>query len=327
MLASAASAESAGTPPGYATARATALEQGREVARLVRAGKAAELHARFAPSLARVAPLAEVRRVLADTGRVGARVGESALPLSPASRGYIADYRSGGRTVGLTVSLDATRTITGINLAPRQPLPAGARPGGSRPVLTLPFRARWWVFWGGPTERQNYHAVAPDQRYAYDLVVWQAGGTHGSAGKRNADYWAWGRPILAPADGRVVAARDGVRDNVPRLQSENRTAPAGNHVVLDLGRGEFALLAHLRRGSVRVRAGQRVRRGQLLGVCGNSGNSSEPHLHFHPQDRARLFGAARGLPVRFADYAVDGRRLAVGKPVQGQFISPVGSPG
>ena len=83
-------------------------------------------------------------------------------------------------------------------------------------------------------------------------------------------------------------------------------------VVLDLGRGEFALLAHLRRGSVRVRKGQRVRAGDALGVCGNSGNSSEPHLHFHLQDRAALFGGARGLPITFA-----GR----GRPVQGQFVS------
>ena len=97
--------------------------------------------------------------------------------------------------------------------------------------------------------------------------------------------------------------------------------PAGNHVVLDLGHGEYALLAHMQRGSVRVRVGDRVRTGDVLGLTGNSGNSSEPHLHFHVQDRPGLFGGARGLPVSFVDYRADGRRVARGTPVQGQFIA------
>ena len=74
-------------------------------------------------------------------------------------------------------------------------------------------------------------------------------------------------------------------------------------------------------GSVRVKVGQRVSAGQILGRTGNSGNSSEPHLHFHVQDLPDLFGDAKGLPVRFADYIADGRRVSSGSPVQGQFIS------
>ena len=81
-------------------------------------------------------------------------------------------------------------------------------------------------------------------------------------------------------------------------------------MVLKLADGEYALLAHLRRGSVRVRVGQQVRPGQILGLAGNSGNSSEPHLHFHVQDRAELFGDARGLPVLFDSYLADYRQTA-----------------
>jgi murein DD-endopeptidase MepM/ murein hydrolase activator NlpD len=76
----------------------------------------------------------------------------------------------------------------------------------------------------------------------------------------------------------------------------------------------------MRKGSVRVRKGERVAAGAVLGLTGNSGNSSEPHLHFHVQDRPGLFGSARGLPVAFVDYRADGRRVARGTPVQGQFI-------
>ena len=84
----------------------------------------------------------------------------------------------------------------------------------------------------------------------------------------------------------------GRRPRQPAAGRRSRTAkaPAGNHVVLDLGNGEYALLAHLQRGSVRVEAGDRVRAGDVLGLTGNSGNSSEPHLHFHVQDRPGLFG-------------------------------------
>ena len=126
------------------------------------------------------------------------------------------------------------------------------------------------------------------------LCAWEwAHGRDRGAGTRNADYWAWGKTVLAPASGRVVEAVDGVRDNRPQVEAENRAEPAGNH---------------------------RVRPGDALGLTGNSGNSSEPHLHFHVQDRPGLFGAARGLPVSFVGYRADGRRIARGTPLQGQFI-------
>jgi hypothetical protein len=308
--------------PGYDGLRDSLLAQGREVDGLVTAGDADRLVARFTPELARRVSKIEVERVLASTGPLGLRAGESALPVSPDRRIYLADHRAGARTLALTVVLDRDDAIAGIDLRPRTPLPPDPHAGYRlRARLALPFRGEWWVFWGGrAVERENYHVVAPDQRHAYDFVVWRDGSTSRGAGTRSADYWAWGKPVVAPADARVVEAVDGVRDNRPQVEVANRAAPAGNHVVLDLGNGEFALLAHLRRGSVRVRAGQRVRAGTVLGVCGNSGNSSEPHLHFHVQDRAKLFGAARGLPVRFVGYRADGRRVARGTPRQGEFL-------
>jgi murein DD-endopeptidase MepM/ murein hydrolase activator NlpD len=311
-------------PPGYEPARASIEKEGRAVVELVRARDADALHGRFAPEFAAMVPLSEVERILEQTfaaAPLGPRAGESALPMAPSRRVYLADHRHGARTLAITVAFDAEGEIAGMELRQREPLPRDPRAGYRlRARLSLPVRGEWWVFWGGRTERQNYHVRAPDQRHAYDLVVWRSGGTHRGTGTRNADYWAWGRPVLAPAAGTVVAAVDGVRDNRPQLEVENREQPAGNHVVLDLGNGEFALLAHLRRRSVRVEVGQQVKAGDALGLCGNSGNTSEPHLHFHVQDRKQLFGAARGLPVVFRGYAADGRRVARGTPVQAQFI-------
>jgi hypothetical protein len=316
----------AAAPPACELSRQRIVVEGRAIAALARAGDADSIYGRFTPELAQEVPLAEVQRVLAETrgmAPIGGRTAESALPMAPNRRVYTAVHRWGGRSVVLLVAFDARGAIAAISLAPPNPLPPDPNAGRRLHArLSLPFEGTWWVFWGGPTERQNYHVIAPDQRHAYDFLVWRLGATHRGAGTKNADYWAWGRKVVAPAPGRVVGAVDGVRDNRPQVQVENRQAPAGNHVVLDLGNGEYALLAHFQKGSVRVREGDRVQAGAVLGLAGNSGNTSEPHLHFHVQDLPGLFGAARGLPVAFVDYRADGRQITRGTPVQGQFIRP-----
>jgi peptidase M23-like protein len=310
--------------PGYTQARDDLRREGRSVAALVAAGKAQEIRARFTAQLASQLPLATVRDVLTRTLRtapVGELLGESVLPIGRDRQIYIADHRWGAKVIALTVIFDRRGRISGVDLRPRTPLPPDPR-ARYRLVtkLSLPFRGEWWVFWGGSTERQNYHVIAPDQRHAYDFVAWKQGATHRGDGTANSDYWDWGREILAPADGVVVEAVDGVHDNRPQVQVENPKAPAGNHVVLDLGHGEYALLAHMRRGSVRVHKGDHVRQGDVLGRCGNSGNTSEPHLHFHVQDGPQLFIGVHGLQIVFHDYVADGRHVERGSPVQGQFL-------
>jgi murein DD-endopeptidase MepM/ murein hydrolase activator NlpD len=313
-------------PRGYEAASTAILREGQAVAELVRAGDAESVFARFTPELAQAVPKSTVEQVLRETlasAPVGRIIGESALPAGPDRRIYLVDHRWGARRLGISVVLDEDGAIAGIDVSPRTRLPRDLNAGRKlRARLSLPFRGEWWVFWGGHVERLNYHVVAPDQRHAYDFVAWRSGATHRGSGTVNTDYWVWSRPIVAPADGVVVSAVDGVRDNRPQVEVENRRNPAGNHVVLDLGNGEYAVLAHVRRGSVRVKPGQRVGAGDLLGLCGNSGNSSEPHLHFHLQDRAKLFGRARGLPITFRSYVLHGHRVARGTPVQGQFLRP-----
>lgn len=189
----------------------------------------------------------------------------------------------------------------------------------TKTALRLPFDGEWSVFWGGRTREQNYHVIAPDQRFAYDLVVLQDGKSHTGDGTRLEQYHCWGRPIVAPGAGMVVTAVDSLADQVPGTM--DRAHPAGNHVILDHGNGEFSLLAHLRRGSVAVRPGQRVAPGDKLGECGNSGNTSEPHLHYHLQNGPE-FGRAEGLPAQFTGYTANGQRVERGEPVRGQTIRP-----
>jgi murein DD-endopeptidase MepM/ murein hydrolase activator NlpD len=156
-----------------------------------------------------------------------------------------------------------------------------------------------------------------DQRFAYDFLIRENGITHAGDGKQNADYFCHGRPITAPAAGRVVATVDGIPENVPGKM--DATHPAGNYVIVEHGDGEYSLLAHLIPGSIAVKADERVVAGSVLGRCGNSGNSSEPHLHYHLQTTP-TFGDGEGLPAQFHDYIADGNAVSRGEPQRGQSI-------
>jgi hypothetical protein len=172
-----------------------------------------------------------------------------------------------------------------------------------RPAATvrLPTDAPMRVVWGGDELEHNHHASFPDQRWAYDLAVDPVL----TRSERLEDYGCWGVPVLAPAAGRVAAAHDGEEDHVPGRPSGDARAPLGNHVAVELPSGGFLVIAHLMKGSVSVAEGSDVAEGAPVGRCGNSGNTSEPHVHLHlqrqnPRDRPVNF--SEGLPLFFRDH-------------------------
>ena len=203
------------------------------------------------------------------------------------------------------------------------PRPHDWRPRGR---YRLPVRGVWTVANGGPDPQTSHSWSLVGQRYALDLVVTDgAGRTAPPGARRPEEYFAWGRPVVAPADGTVVAVRDGHHDArwIGIIDPLARD-PLGNFVVIEHASEEYSLAAHLQRGSVTVRPGQRVRAGAVIGRCGHSGHSTEPHLHWQLMDRADFFSAA-SLPVRFAQYwrERDGRWELVGEamPVRGERVS------
>jgi murein DD-endopeptidase MepM/ murein hydrolase activator NlpD len=179
--------------------------------------------------------------------------------------------------------------------------------------LKLPFSGQWKVFWGGRTMKDNYHAGYVDQRFAYDISR-----EHKGDGSKNEDYAAFGQAVIAPGPGTVVEAVDGIDDNKPGEM--NTKHPCGNHVFIDHGNGEFSHLCHMQKGSVAVKAGAQVKTGDALGKCGNSGNSSEPHVHFSLETKPHEY-EGEGLPAQFLDYLADGRKVARGEPSRGQTIA------
>ncbi|MBV9318136.1 MAG: M23 family metallopeptidase [Gammaproteobacteria bacterium] len=128
--------------------------------------------------------------------------------------------------------------------------------------------------------------------------------------KRPASYLIYGKPVYAVADARVAAAVDNMGDSPPGgLPNLPVDKADGNHVILDLGGGRFALYAHFKPQSLRVHEGQLVQRGELLGLVGTSGNSSEPHLHFQVMDAPASL-QANGLPYLLRQFAASKRAVS-----------------
>jgi murein DD-endopeptidase MepM/ murein hydrolase activator NlpD len=129
--------------------------------------------------------------------------------------------------------------------------------------------------------------------------------------------------VLAPADGTVVEVIEGVHDNAPG--SMNPYSAVGNCVVIQHSEEEVSVLAHFKKGTIVVKTGDKVSRGQLLGLCGNSGNSSEPHVHFHLQNSPVL---QDGLGIKCVFQKVDvtergkTETRASYSPVKGDIVSP-----
>ncbi|MGW0989747.1 M23 family metallopeptidase [Streptomyces sp. NPDC002486] len=200
-------------------------------------------------------------------------------------------------------------------------------PGVAREPLEVaaPVTGRWSAL-NSPADRTPSHGVhAHGQTYAIDVLAEPEPGARPSFGwfwplaRRPRDFPAFGAPVLAVADATVVRVADGQRDHLSRtslpgllylmlVEGSIREMAGvhrllGNHLVLDLGDGTYAAYAHLRRGSLTAREGDRVRAGQVVARCGNSGNSSEPHLHFQLMDGPDP-DAARGVPFTWRGIGV-----------------------
>jgi murein DD-endopeptidase len=184
--------------------------------------------------------------------------------------------------------------------------------------ISAPLRGDHWLAGNGPSNSSGHRrALIPidghaaiAQRFAIDWVrLRDDGKTFQGDEKNNKNYYAYGSDALAVADGVVTEVKEEIPENIPGVDS--RAVPitletvGGNHVILDIGGGHFAFYAHLQPGSLRVKLGDKVRRGQVLGLVGNSGNSTEPHLHFHIEDGSSPLGA-EGLPYSLASFEVVG---------------------
>ena len=182
-------------------------------------------------------------------------------------------------------------------------------------AFRIPMDGPVTVAWGGATAAVNYHVYLPDQRWAYDLLRTRDGRSFRSDGRALEDYYCYGSTVRAPADGTVFVAHDG-EPNVEIGAPRWGLAGLGNHVGIHVAPDEYLFVGHLEPGSVAVRVGAQVTAGEEIGRVGNSGNSSEPHLHLHLQDSPRVY-FGEGVPFYFHDYRYGDRVVARGMPEGG----------
>ena len=144
-------------------------------------------------------------------------------------------------------------------------------------TIVSPLTEEWFVVQGGRAELVNYHYVTPAQRDAFDIVQVVDGRTHPPGSTDLDSYHIFGAPLLAPASGVVTSVVDGLADQP--IGSSDYEHQAGNHLVLAISEGHYLMLAHLREGSINVEVGDRLTAGQVIAQVGNSGNTTEPHVH------------------------------------------------
>jgi murein DD-endopeptidase MepM/ murein hydrolase activator NlpD len=183
--------------------------------------------------------------------------------------------------------------------------------------MKLPFNEEWYVVWGGTNETENYHVAYENQQYAYDILIVKDSMSYEGDPKVNESYFVFGKDIIAPCDAKVVKVITGVKDNIPgELNPEQLT---GNTIVLETNNKEYILFAHLKENSIAVREGQFIRQGGLLGQCGNSGNTTEPHLHLSLQNTLDM-NIATGGKLYFDRIMVDGELKQDYLPIKGDLI-------
>lgn len=219
-------------------------------------------------------------------------------------------------------SSDKELTVEGTRVAVQNDKPL---------VIGPPLRGRWAAGNGLSNDTGHRYAIIPingqariAQRFAADWVKFGDDGHIARGGdlSQNVNYYGYGAEVLAVDDAVVVGVKDGIPENVPR--TKERAVPitvdtiAGNYVLLDIGRGRFAVYAHLQPQSLKVKVGDKIKRGQVLGLVGNSGNSGMPHLHFHITNAASPF-AAEGVPYVFNSFLLQGVANTTAERIKGEF--------
>lgn len=197
----------------------------------------------------------------------------------------------------------------------------------------FPLRGVWYVGYGASFH--TGHRWAIPEEFALDIAkVGESGLSHKGDGTRFDDYYAYGADVLAAADGRVTSVANDQQEDPSAMQRPNETQEAyfarlqkeqgerlakgltaitGNYVMIDHGKNEYSLYAHLQPGSVGIRVGDQVKAGDVIGKLGSSGNSTEPHLHFHVCDKPDPL-MCTGIPVNFSNITIQWADLP--RPIQ-----------
>ncbi len=316
-------ATSAGSYPVMSVA---AKNRARQIFGYFDSGQSTQLFAAFSPQMKKASSSAKVatmaKELANQLGREEKMIGDNFAPdLLSRQTVYsrFSQFSKSKDPVLTVITVDPQGQVAMLQFRPAPP------PPGNRFVdykvktkLKLPFAGDWFVYQGGALVYQNGDAYRDAERYSLIFTVLKNGQPFSGDGSKNEQFYCYGTPVAAPADGTVVMVNDTFADNMPGHSEQ--VMPNGNRVLISHGNQEYSLLLHLKQNSIKVKSGDKVKQGDVVAECGNSGNSPVPHLEYRLQN-TRGTPYPFTLPAEFVDYVADGKPVAAGGPIRGQFVS------
>lgn len=186
--------------------------------------------------------------------------------------------------------------------------------------LILPFKGIWMVSNGGRTSETNNHVRPPEAGPQNQLFAYDFRKGHKGNGDKLIDYEVFGQVVIAPGGGKIIQIINGAKD--VEIGERDRNVGVGNAIIIDHKNDEFSLLCHFKFDSIKVRVGDEVKQGEIIGSCGNTGNTTQPHIHFNLQDRP-IMHLARALPAQFAKIIVNGKEKVNYEPIREEYVSNI----
>jgi len=309
----------------YMVMSTAAQARARQLFGYFESGQSAQLFAAFSAPMKKNETPAKVATMVKDVaehlGREQKMLGENFAPdLMSKNTVYarLSQFTKSKDPVFTVVMVDELGQISMIQ--PRVTPPASGNKYVDYKVKTkleLPFTGEWFVYQGGRSIYQNADAYRDAERYSMVFTVLKDGQPYSGDGSKNEQFYCYGQPVVAPADGTVVMINDSYADNVPGRPEQ--ILPAGNRVLISHGNQEYSLLMHLKQNSIKVKSGSKVKQGDIVAECGNSGNSPAPHLEYRLQN-SKGVPYPWTLPPQFVSYVADGKPVTEGEPVRGQFV-------
>ena len=321
--ASPAPAASGGSYPVMSTA---ARNRAKQLYGMFASSQTTQLFAAFSPDMKKGTSAAKLanteKEVATQAGHESKILGENFVPDLLYKRTVytrFSEFTKAKDPLYTVIMVNEQGQVAFMQFRPSPPPPAGHFDDYKATTkLRLPFTGEWFVYDGGRSVYQNSDAYRDTDRFSISFTVLKDSQAFSGDGTKNEQFYCFGQPVAAPADGTVVMVNGTYADNLPGRAEQ--VMPFGNRVMIYHGHQEYSLLLHLKQGSIKVKSGDQVKQGDVVAECGNSGNSPAPHLEYRLQNSKGRPSFPFTLPAEFTDYVADGKPETSGEPVRGQFV-------
>lgn len=312
-------------PLPYPVMSDKAKQRARQLYEYFAHGQASLLYASFTPGMKKQSPETKIAAIAKQMeeklGSPTQTLAENFVPGFGAAvtiYTHTSAYSKSKMPVVVVVAVTGEGNLADLQISPVPAIPADEYADYEDTTkLRLPFNGSWMVLQGGRTVYDNAFAATDDHRYTTSFIAVKDGVPYENTGRKNSDYYCWGQPVLSPAAGLVIQSSGNYADHPPGRMPEIQSR--GNYVVIAHGNNEFSLIPYLKAGSLKVRNGQRVKQGEVVGECGDSGSSFAPHVEYSLQN-TRGFPLPQTMPAQFVDYTADGKAVPIGEPLRGQMV-------